>query len=510
MIEDFWNELNVGEIHARDSLQFELKSEFFINPNTEKNVYKQDFYLFIPNSLQINFETYSKEQFYLDQTNYIRYKTPSITLADLLNPDYSLSPLTRLRRLLNDDLHNQSVHGRFFAKVSHELKLFGAMFRRAVREWVYSIVKSISNSRDKEKISQSILFLCSEIRAVCSAFRDLQDISRSQAENHQMMRHFKYIDEFISIVQEEFLIVLLKEYRTQERGHDNADSCITELLIDEKTYRKNMKMSPKTSKGHLFANEAILYRQGLLHRFVLESLMLKNKRSSPEAKHRNILGSLAAGIAMMVYMTLFTWKGSTLAINSFPFVALAVVLYILKDRLKEWFKSGYSKYAPRWFPDFSTEITSFKGFIVGRLTENFSFIEANKLPAGFLNIRNHHFHEELQALHRHESIVQYKREMTLSHPSKHDGVRRREVTAFFRFNIHRFLEKAANAFQADLTLDPHTKQISERILPKVYHLNLIIREIFFKDDLKPKIEIKTFRVILDKNGIKRVEHIQTL
>lgn len=87
MIEDIWNELIEGEIHVRDKLQLELKNEFSINPNLKENRYKQEVFLFIPSPLQINPETYSKKQFYLDQTNLIRYKTPYMSLSDLINID---------------------------------------------------------------------------------------------------------------------------------------------------------------------------------------------------------------------------------------------------------------------------------------------------------------------------------------------------------------------------------------------------------------------------------------
>lgn len=502
MIEDFWNELNEGEIHARDSLQFELKSEFFIHPHLQQNVYKQEVYLFIPNSLQINAETYSKQQFYLDQTNLIRYKTPLITLSDIVNIDYFPSPLTRLHHLLN-----KSDLSLFLAVASDELKLFAAIFRGALRERVYRLVKSKIKSQEEERYSHSIASLCSEVSDVCHKFRQLQDISHSRSDYPQLIRHFKYVDEFISTAIDEFLVILLKRYRALNHQDRNIDNLLTQLITKEQVYRKKKHIGPKTSKDHLFADESILYRQGLLHRFVLEALMLKNIRFSLEEKHRNVLGALAAGIAMMVYMALFVWKLSTFVINSFPFIALAVLLYILKDRIKEGFKILYSKQAHRWLPDYSTEITSFKGFKVGRLSENFSFIQDNELPAGFLKIRNHHFHEELQALHRHETIIQYKREMILYSPLKYSAGRRREVTAIFRLNIHRFLQKASNAFQTSLTLNSHTQEISERLLPKVYHLNLIIRNSFLTEELIPKVEIKTFRVVVDKNGIKRVEHI---
>jgi hypothetical protein len=504
MIEDFWNELHEGEIHVRDSLQFELKSEFSINPRLKQNTYKQEVFLFIPNPLQINTETYSKEQFYLDQTNLIRYKTPIIQLSELVNPNYSLSPLNRLRTFLNKSEGRQN-----FEIASDELKLFAAIFRSTVRDQVYQIIANFirSESQNTNQLSHSISSLCTEISQVCYIFRQLQDQARTQLSQHQLTRQFKYIDEFISTVIDEFMSILLKEIRSIESLDSSIDKQICQLILKENFYRKKNHIGPKTSKGHLFANESILYRQGLLNRFVLESLMLKYFRFSLAEKHIHLLGALAAGLAMFVYMIFFVWQISVFVINSFPFVALAVFFYILKDRIKEGFKILYYKQAHRWFPDYSTEIRSPNGLKIGKLTESFAFIKPKQLPPGFLKIRNRHFHEELQALQRHETIIQYKRELTLTPPIL-ENTRRCELTMIFRLNVHRFLQKASDPFQTNLTLDSYTQEISERLLPKVYHLNLIIRNTYLQADLTSKEEIKTFRVVVDKSGIKRVEHIK--
>lgn len=505
MIEDFWNELNEGEIHLRDSLQFELKSEFFINPHLKTNIYRQEVFLFIPSPLQIDSRTYSKEQFYLDQTNLIRYKTPIIHLSDLINSEYSLSPLNRLQKYLN-----QSKPRLFFDLMSDELKLFGAIFRVDLREKVYQLITQLDHAKEEEKelISKSIVGFCGEITQVIQKFREIQDIAKNQSRLPQLIRHFKYIDEFISNVVDEFLIILLKVVRSSGCSNfSDVDNHLCQIILKEKSYRKKNHIGPKTTRGHLHANESILYRRGLLNRFVLECLMLKHFRFSLEEKHGQILGAAAAGVAMLVYMIFFVWQVSAFVITSFPFVALAVLFYILKDRIKEGFKILYYKKAHRWFPDYATEIRSPKGVKIGKLTENFTFIDPKQLPPGFLKIRNHDFHEELQALQRHETIIQYKREMVLNSPSSTGG-RRRELTAIFRLNIHRFLEKASNPFQENLSLDSYTRGITEKKLPKVYHLNLIIRNTYQQSDFTPKVEIKTFRVVVDKSGIKRVEHIK--
>lgn len=499
-------ELHEGEIDARDLLQFELKSEFFIHPHLKENIYKQEVFIFVPSPLQINPQTYSKEQFYLDQTTLIRYKTPSISLSDFVNVDYSPSPLNRLHNFLNQSHPDLSS-----VKASDELKLFGAMFKTAIRKRVENLMKKIQYLKENElnDLITSIHSLCDEISSVCLKFRKLREMIPSDSHS-QLIDDFKYIDEFISMTINDYLLVLLNELRSSENSSyakalpdlKNNDQEICELILGEQHYREEKEM------GNPASEEAILYRQGLLNRFVLESLMLNNYRYSLEEKHQHILGAIAAGIAMFVYMILFIWKSPDFGFNSFPFVVLAVFLYILKDRIKEGFKSFYYQKAPYWFPDYSTEIQSHKGFKIGTLKENFSFIQPSQLPQEFSKIRNTYFHEEFKSLQRHESIIHYKKEMILRRPPKHQEERRRELMTIFRFNIHRFLQNASNPFESYLRLDSKTRAISEKWLPKIYHLNLIIRNSYLQDDLQSCIEIKTFRVIVDKEGIKRVEHIQ--
>lgn len=502
MIEDFWSESREGDIHVRDSLQFELKSEFSINPNLEKNIYKQEFFLFIPSPLQIHSQTYSKGQFYLDQTNLIRYKTPTISLSALADGQNNRSPLTRLKMLsAMPDTPNR------LDLISDELKLFGNIFKAAIRKRAFELSENIERAgKGQTKIDvKSIEQLCTHMAAICKLFRQIKNRATSQTSS-QLIRHFRYTDEFISDAIDEYSLPLLKQLRQLEEPNP-AEKNLKDIILQEMLYRKNHHLSPKTTKGHVLSNESILYRQGLLNRFMLEVLMLKSSRFSLEEKHGNILGGLAAGIAMFVYMVLFVWKISTFVINSFPFIMLAVVFYILKDRLKEGLKKIYYQQAYRWFPDYSTEIYSPTGFKVGHLTENFAFINSDQLPPDFLKIRNYRFHEELQALHRHESIIQYKREVTLYSPKKTTESIRDGLTTIFRLNIHNFLLRASNALQPNLALNPETQDIQERLLPKVYHLNIIIRNTYLQTNLTLKSEIKKFRVVVDKIGIKRVEQV---
>ena len=96
---NFWNDLYYEDIHFRDNLQFELETDFAPIRTLEHNVSVQEFYFFIPQSLQIDAETYSKEQFYKDRTNLIRYKKPEFSFYDLINKNNTQSPLVRIEAM---------------------------------------------------------------------------------------------------------------------------------------------------------------------------------------------------------------------------------------------------------------------------------------------------------------------------------------------------------------------------------------------------------------------------
>jgi hypothetical protein len=504
MMGDLDNDFSEGDIHFRDSLQFELKSEFFINPSLNKNIYSQEFYLFIPNTLQVNRNTYSKSQFYLDQTNLIRYKTPRISLSELIQSNNSKSPLIRLQS--KRDLLNKQED----ATIKDELKLFGNIFKRALHDRVHYLLTQLNHvtSEQKYHLEEQIKSLDLEIERVRLFFINTQAEWLDKQTSPTLTHFFKYTDEFNSLTIEYYLTLLLNRLKnTSTINWEKTEKSLCETIVNEQQYREKHELGPKTPTNNPFFQETILYRQSLLNKFMLEALQLESSRFSLEEKHGNLLGATSAGIAMLIYMVLF-WKTSIFSVNSLPFVLLIVVFYILKDRVKEGIKTLYYKQAYRWFPDYATGIKSPKGHPVGLLTENFAFIDKIQLNPNFLKLRNKGFHEELEAMQRPETIMQYKRQVTLySQPPPLATGRRQELTTTFRFNIHRFLEKANDALQLTLQLNPETRDVKKNLLPKVYHLNIIIQNIYLKSNLEQKKEIKKFRVIVDKNGIKRVEQI---
>ncbi|GIW22851.1 MAG: hypothetical protein KatS3mg068_1858 [Candidatus Sericytochromatia bacterium] len=83
---------------VHDRYQFESSFDFDIRSHDDerKKNYQIDMYIFIPENIGINNDTYTRDNFYKDLTNYIRIKTPDLfKLCSEKNKILSLSWLDR-------------------------------------------------------------------------------------------------------------------------------------------------------------------------------------------------------------------------------------------------------------------------------------------------------------------------------------------------------------------------------------------------------------------------------
>lgn len=451
----FWRELEEGQIHFRDRLQFELKSEFSTTGGKESSTFLQEIYIFIPESLQINRQTYSRDQFYLDEINIIRFKTPSMSFDELLS--------SKLPSILEQAKQGQEI--------THELKMFSNIFRSTVREAVKEVVEQPSKVRE----------LIVNIRQVRKAFIKLRnDLQVLQGDS------LIWVDEFMRLVVENYLTSLLDYLRKKELPNSaSTDRDLAQLIVEE-------GLSEETG-GNSAKEEEILLRSSHLNKYMYEALSLKNVRVEVQKKHGTWIGMSAAGIAMLVYMSLFVWKANTFGINSVPFVLFVVFFYIVKDRIKEGVKDLYQQHAWRLFPDYSTNIETRQGKRVGVLSESFQFI--NEAPDDITRF----IERERPEFRPLETIMQYKKVLTFT---SHTPL---ELNTLFRYNLHRFLEKAGDEVQSRLKLDPETLSITEKKLPKIYYLTVIL-----KNTIKEHSETKKFRIVLNKSGIERVHYLGSL
>lgn len=494
-MELFWEDLDSGEVHIRDKWQFALKSEFFSEKGVNSSLYTQEFYLFIPTTLQINSKTYSKESFYLDQTNLIRYKTPAFTFDQLLDSDSQRSPLTRIISLCDqtDSSQNREIF-------SDELKLLANVLKSTMRKEVKQLLVYLATKPpiDPNPIFHSqILHLCGSVKQLRNRYALAQQKCLDNWHDPLFYRQMLYIDELMSYSISHYLTGLLESIRLAGRnGMNEVDQAMCEVLLKEKQLSDLLMNSTNKLIGDTVEGENVLYRYSLLKNFVLDALHLTTNRFSLDQRYQHWIAGVSAGIAMFIYFSLFVWLGNIFVINSAPFVILTVVCYVLKDRIKEWLRNLSYLHASRWFSDYTTVIKS-QGRKVGTMRESFSFLETPQLSEELKNLRNAEFHSVLETVQRPENVLFYKRVVEINALPSHS--RRYGVSVIFRFNISNFLRKAADPSETHLIIDPLSKKLMSIRLPKVYHLNLIIRSSSMEEGKPLRQELKkTLRTQLNK------------
>lgn len=504
-MESFWNDLHYEDIHFRDNLQFEVESDFAPIFALKENVSTQEFYFFIPSSLQINRSTYSKEQFYKDRTNLIRFKTPEFSFSELIDKNNALSPLNRINALKN---MNETEH--HVLLVQDELKLLSNVVRSALRSSVRQLLDCLGppQSHVNDVLQTNTLALCKDILSFRKEFFHIQ-ADFSNYWSGIVLQDFLYTDEFISGSIDYYLTGFLEYLRRSkiENIHE-IDHHLCEIITEEKRHRqKYYRESGKSGPGP-FIQERTLHRRGLLNKYVLDALLLGLERISWVEKYGGIIAGLATGVAMFFYAVLLFLNVTNLGFNSIPFLVLTVILYVLRDRFKEGLKTVFHQQACRWFSDYTTQIRTPNNEIqIGNLKEFFSFLTEEDLQEEIRQVRQKGFASDLQLFKQPEVIFYYKKEMVLVSSETPIRARRHKLHNIFLFNIHLLLEKASNPVEPHLNLDIDTMEIGVNRLPKVYYINIIVKNTFIQPDLQVKVEIKKFCVVIDKNGIRRVETV---
>jgi hypothetical protein len=499
----FWNDLYYEDIHVRDNLQFELETDFAPLRNVKQNISTQEFYFFIPSALQIDTYTYTKEQFYKDRTNLIRYKTPEFSLHDLINPHNSQSPLIRIEGMKTDALTPETID-----VIQEELKLLGNVVRSALRTSVRTLLQTLT-SEEKDGLLEESNDFCESVVEFRKVFSRVQtDCLTYWSEDPAYT--FMYVDEYISSSIDYYLTGFLEYIRASkaENIHE-LDQKLCGIIAHEKKYRQeHFQELNELENEDPAAKERVLYHKGLLNKYVLDVLLLNLERTAWAQKYGNMIAMLAAGIAMLVYVLLLFMNMSRLGVNSLPFLLFTVVIYVLKDRIKDSLKALFHRNALRWVSDYTTQIRSPSGQrVLGKLKEIFSFVDEEAVPEDILHLRQTAFNTDVKLFKRRETVFYYKKEMELGSDEELIRARRHKLHNVFLFNIHPILEKASNPFESYLSLDPDTMEIRQEVLPKVYHLNIVIKHTTSDPDLQTQVSLKKFRLIIDKTGIKRVETV---
>ena len=208
------------KIHDSNTLEF--KVGFLPNDGKTYDDFYMNTWIFIPEVLDVNRHTYSKETFYCDTTSHLRLITPHYELRELTDK-HSL-PFTRMKQACEYPVNDK---GQF----ETEVKMYASIVKSSVRDAYHKIA-----NQDNEEAQASLACdLVEQAKEVTAMYRSLRSILLESDEGKKMTVFYDFGDEFISNILEQHLgrIVRLLNPRKHSTGGPLLPM-LTQLLDSER------------------------------------------------------------------------------------------------------------------------------------------------------------------------------------------------------------------------------------------------------------------------------------
>ena len=499
-----------SKIRVHDRHRLEIKLDFDLD-DVEKTSYSVETYFFIPRSLNVGPHNYHKEQFYDSCQRYIRFSTPKISLSRLLDKKLEYSPLTRIRSKMQQVLAGDNST-ELIEKVCYEVKMLGCVVRGELRDNVKLINEAYQSSGFTGLLENSLNAFLQDLENLIKDFDSLRTEMSVSIIPVKIKETFAFCDEYVSLCLEEHLSTLAytiqqgAEFRSSEKIK-TIHKKLTGIIQKEAEYRK--ERSYPTVFTQSSANELLIYRRGMLKKFVSAVLFIKMEFSEWEALTQIIFG-FAAGVAMLFASVISVYYQNKYTTTSVPFVTALVISYIFKDRIKDWIKFSFSKKLAHWISDRKIDVIdpdTYKS--VGELKEGFTFISHENLPPDVGRLRNADFFTSVDPEGRPERIFKYKKNIKIKPIAimrNHD--RRKGINDIMRFNLARLIQQADDPVVDYNYLNPLSGQVERAVCSRVYHINVIVRYTYIDRDGEEQEYFERHRLVVNKNGIVRMEEVR--
>lgn len=471
------------KIHDQFSIEF--KVGFSGTEGVKEDHFDVNSWIFIPNGLDINEQTYSKDRFYTDMKSNVRLITPAFTLRQMLEGEEA--PIAHVKKALEALLaeHGQERLDEF----EFQLKLFASIFKSSIRNASAKIMAHV----DAPNTLERCLAYVDDVSRVLREFRGLRD--KIGPDHEETLTKFGFADEFISHQTDIRTMKVIKAiHRSDRQDLKDAYEALADVIASEKAY-KTARGYSHTVLGDKVNNRRLLYRHSLLKKYIESALFLKVNTTQDGKAVKQVSFSLAAGLAMMVYLLVTMPFQKYLGNYPSLIFFILVLFYILKDRIKELTRWLFAYQLKDKYYDNKT-VVSIKNRQVGWLKEGMDFITDEKVPEEVLKLRDRN---KLEADNKllEEKIILYRKRVEIDNAvlrNQYD-YEFKGINDIIRYHINYLTKKMDNPESAIDCLDEQ-RQLQTVKAERVYALHFVMQ---FKWD--SQVEYKVFHVMANRNGI---------
>ncbi len=480
-----------AKIHDRFNL--EMKIGYVARRTSDVNDFTVNTWLFLPNSLGLNPQTYDKEQFYRDIRSNMRLITPVFLLREIASEE--ALPFKNLKKALLN-LASSPLQSNI-AEYEYQIKMFGAILKSAVRNQIQHVAGT-TIPEDREPLCRKYM---EDVMKIISIYRELRMVVNAPTVEEKVFNYYLFGDEFISNVIEQHTFRLLDVLRRDHiKVYDAVHDDMVEMIRQESKYRMEMGYMTFRTDSPTY-NRELIFRLGALKKYIESDLFLKARKKRDGVLVEQIYLSLAAGISM-IFATAIAFSFQLKFGNfTMPLFVALVISYMLKDRIKELFRYYFAhKRSAKYFDN--KTVIGVKEEVVGWNKEAFDFIPEAHAPREAMDIRNRTPLLEAENRAADEKIILYRKMVRFDYTklSENTPYRVLGINEIIRINVSTFTQKMDNPKVPVYALDE--KGYTTVMGDKTYYLNLVLQL-----QHENQSAYKRYRLICSREGILEIEEL---
>lgn len=482
------------KVRIHDKFSVEFKVGYIAREKDENTEFTVNTWFFVPHSLDINTQTYTKWDFYKDLKSNIRLITPIFSLKRIAEgPDSPFGHLEGAFDALVAEVSDERV-----GEYEYQIKMFGSIFKSALREEVQHIIRN-PVAEDRGFLVGDYL---AHVRQITEHYRLLRRKINVVTMPKDAISYFLFGDEYISNLVENHTFYLMDGLKQQvPETYAEVSEALLLLIREEIRYKKERGYLSAEKESHE-NNRSLIYRRGLLKKYAESELFLKASKRKDAIWVEQIYYSLAAGLSM-IFATIVAFSFQQKYGNyTMPVFVALVVAYMLKDRIKELARYYFASRMGRRYFDHKTTI-SIKQNQIGWIKEAFDFVAEEKVPEEVMSMRARSDLLEAENRTAGEKIILYRKLVyldpeALKHHYQYETV---GINDIMRLNLSGFVQRM-DSRDYELFVPEGEKDYGMIIGEKIYYLNFLMQFRY-----KGKINYRRFRLLLNHDGIQSIQEL---
>nr|MDO8112763.1 hypothetical protein [Candidatus Sigynarchaeota archaeon] len=477
----FQDELLDSGFEFKDKNNLEVSFDYFLQKGVVKNDYSITGYFFIPPELKVSKETYSKQQFFHDFQSSIRFQTPIFPLTAIVNPENSLSPLNRIKKILDEIMTGKYDEGEINERLIYELKMHAQIVRSNLKNQVV-LLTDLCPSNDPSEIEiETVQDLIATVYKIQEKFHEFEPIFFSVQFPERTRATYFAADEYVSYYIEHYFTVLLQKLET--RGcYKELIPAIQEMIAKRQQRRKKMDYTLVIDSANADGskNDKIHYWKSFLKSYIKQVLVLQTKEREDRKTLGQVIGALGAILAMLFFVIVTLLLLNQIAQYSAAFILILIIAYALKDRIKVLINTVGERMLAKWVSDKKYDIVdTLKKEKIGFCTESARFIKLDQVPDEVIKIRNKDRTSILEKEFTQENVILYRKHIKLyTEKITHIHERHKNINDVLRINIKNFLAYAWEPEEKILYFNSAEKKLVDVSVPIEYHFNMVLQQVY--------------------------------